>query len=381
VRPAHERRVWVAELFKSPQARPTLPVKRCAESHHESHEASLTLAAAAAAFSAAASAAALSAAAAAATRASAAAFVFASRAAAMSSCDFFASSRRFSACGEYTPGLLESFLWYRPGLFQCRFRKRYIEDPKIAGFSPAKGVLLPSQAVPGSTTATQQPWSTHSTQRRAWIWHIRARTHQAAHLPSRLPLHSPSPHGRRRRTIFSIAVGSVDLGALGACEGGGSDGASILGISIFGISILGSSILGISILGSSILGISMAGAGGATTFGASTFGAALGASGVASMMPPKLKSNLGASNLGISMAGAGGATTGGAVITATPPSLLCDTQQPRGERELRLSRTGWARGVDAATEIQIHVHVRHEEAVGRVLGGWVGHARSLLRRA
>jgi hypothetical protein len=50
------------------------------------------------------------------------------------------------------PGLLGIFLWYRPGLFQCRF------DITFIGKSPIflRPDLLPSQA--GSTTASHQPW-------------------------------------------------------------------------------------------------------------------------------------------------------------------------------------------------------------------------------
>jgi hypothetical protein len=57
---------------------------------------------------------------------------------------------------------LGSFLWYRPGLSQCRFRTGYIgrESPNFLrpkpDLLPAKAVLLPSQT--DSTTAPHQPW-------------------------------------------------------------------------------------------------------------------------------------------------------------------------------------------------------------------------------
>ena len=51
--------------------------------------------------------------------------------------------------------------WALPGLCQCRFRMGYrylykrLYRALIATFSPAKAVVLPSQA--GSTTASHQP--------------------------------------------------------------------------------------------------------------------------------------------------------------------------------------------------------------------------------
>jgi hypothetical protein len=65
------------------------------------------------------------------------------------------------------PGLLGGFLWYRPGLLQCRFRisepcrglNRQIFSGQSRILLPAKAVLLPSQA--GSTPAYHQPCTQH----------------------------------------------------------------------------------------------------------------------------------------------------------------------------------------------------------------------------
>jgi hypothetical protein len=56
---------------------------------------------------------------------------------------------------------LGSFLWYRPGLCQCRFRKGYIGLYKeIATFSPAEAGFT---AVSGcSTAAYHLRWLRHS---------------------------------------------------------------------------------------------------------------------------------------------------------------------------------------------------------------------------
>jgi hypothetical protein len=53
--------------------------------------------------------------------------------------------------------LLGSFLWYRPGLRQCRFRKGLYRG-SIARFAPASDGLAPPASVEtGSTTASHQP--------------------------------------------------------------------------------------------------------------------------------------------------------------------------------------------------------------------------------
>jgi hypothetical protein len=41
------------------------------------------------------------------------------------------------------PGLLGIFLWYRPGLFQCRFRYNLYRE--IANFSPAGFTAIPGR--------------------------------------------------------------------------------------------------------------------------------------------------------------------------------------------------------------------------------------------
>ena len=78
----------------------------------------------------------------------------------VSRCDDVA--RKVPGARERETGLLGSFLCYRPGLCQCRFRVGYkgLCRAEIAEFSPANAGLLPAKAVlqAGSTAASHLRW-------------------------------------------------------------------------------------------------------------------------------------------------------------------------------------------------------------------------------